>query len=134
MANFASVVAMGGVAPALRIQCGDSRVTRWPATRPNFDQDEFIDDIPFPETQNYVKRIIGTADDYRALYSDLPPAQVVSAVVKPAAPPAQTVRPAPANTATKAAPKPASKAPSKAPAKKATKAAGKSGKSGKTGK
>ena len=23
------------------------------------DEDEFIDDIPFPETQNYVKRISG---------------------------------------------------------------------------
>jgi soluble lytic murein transglycosylase-like protein len=31
-------------------------------------RDEFIDDIPFPETQNYVKRIIGTAEDYRMLY------------------------------------------------------------------
>ena len=31
-------------------------------------QDEFIDDIPFPETQNYVKRILGTAEDYRYLY------------------------------------------------------------------
>ena len=31
-------------------------------------QDEFIDDIPFPETQNYVKRILGTAEDYRRLY------------------------------------------------------------------
>ena len=29
-------------------------------------QDEFIDDIPFPETQNYVKRILGTAEDYRS--------------------------------------------------------------------
>jgi soluble lytic murein transglycosylase-like protein len=32
-------------------------------------QDEFIDDIPFPETQNYVKRILGTAEDYRYLYA-----------------------------------------------------------------
>jgi len=31
-------------------------------------QDEFIDDIPYPETQNYVKRILGTAEDYRLLY------------------------------------------------------------------
>jgi soluble lytic murein transglycosylase len=28
----------------------------------------FIDDIPYPETQNYVKRILGTAEDYRRLY------------------------------------------------------------------
>jgi soluble lytic murein transglycosylase-like protein len=30
--------------------------------------EEFIEDIPFPETQNYVKRIIGTTVDYRTLY------------------------------------------------------------------
>ena len=43
------------------------------ADRPGFDQDEFIDDIPFPETQNYVKRILGTAEDYRILYGHLRP-------------------------------------------------------------
>lgn len=47
---------------------GESRVVRWKAERPNIDEDEFIDDIPFPETQNYVKRIMGTAEDYRLLY------------------------------------------------------------------
>mgnify|MGYP006202017007 CR=1 FL=1 len=47
---------------------GENRVVRWKAERPGLDQDEFIDDIPFPETQNYVKRILGTAEDYRALY------------------------------------------------------------------
>jgi len=47
---------------------GESRVVRWKSERPGLDQDEFIDDIPFPETQNYVKRILGTAEDYRLLY------------------------------------------------------------------
>jgi soluble lytic murein transglycosylase len=47
---------------------GESRVVRWRADRPGMDEDEFIDDIPFPETQNYVKRILGTAEDYRLLY------------------------------------------------------------------
>jgi soluble lytic murein transglycosylase len=47
---------------------GESRVSRWRAERPGVARDEFIDDIPFPETQNYVKRIIGTAEDYRILY------------------------------------------------------------------
>jgi len=47
---------------------GENRVVRWKAERPGIDEDEFIDDIPFPETQNYVKRILGTAEDYRALY------------------------------------------------------------------
>jgi soluble lytic murein transglycosylase len=48
---------------------GESRVVRWRAERPGLDEDEFIDDIPFPETQNYVKRILGTAEDYRRLYA-----------------------------------------------------------------
>ena len=47
---------------------GESRVDRWTDERPGIPQDEFIDDIPFPETQNYVKRVIGTAEDYRLLY------------------------------------------------------------------
>ena len=37
----------------------------WQREKPGLPQDEFIDDIPFPETQNYVKRILGTAEDYR---------------------------------------------------------------------
>jgi peptidoglycan lytic transglycosylase len=49
---------------------GDSRVARWKEDRSDLDEDEFIDDIPFPETQNYVKRILGTAEDYRRLYPD----------------------------------------------------------------
>lgn len=48
---------------------GENRVKRWKAERAGLDEDEFIDDIPFPETQNYVKRILGTAEDYRAIYS-----------------------------------------------------------------
>ncbi len=41
---------------------------RWRAERPGVPRDQFIDDIPFPETQNYVKRVIGTAENYRDLY------------------------------------------------------------------
>jgi soluble lytic murein transglycosylase len=48
---------------------GENRLVRWRAERPGLDEDEFIDDIPFPETQNYVKRILGTAEDYRMLYA-----------------------------------------------------------------
>jgi soluble lytic murein transglycosylase len=49
---------------------GESRIIRWKAERPGLEEDEFIDDIPFPETQNYVKRILGTAEDYRMLYGE----------------------------------------------------------------
>ena len=48
---------------------GMQPVKRWLAERPGLaDREEFIDDIPYPETQNYVKRILGTAEDYRRLY------------------------------------------------------------------
>ena len=47
---------------------GDSRAVRWLNERPGLPRDEFVDDIPFPETQNYVRRILGTAEDYRRLY------------------------------------------------------------------
>jgi soluble lytic murein transglycosylase len=47
---------------------GGDRAERWKAARQGVDQDQFIDDIPYAETQNYVKRILGTAEDYRRLY------------------------------------------------------------------
>jgi soluble lytic murein transglycosylase len=60
----------GGVHFALAAyNAGGSRVLAWRREKPDLPQDEFIDDIPFPETQNYVKRILGTAEDYRYLYS-----------------------------------------------------------------
>lgn len=52
---------------------GPHRVARWISERPGVAKDEFIDDIPFPETQNYVKRILGQADDYRRLYGPAAP-------------------------------------------------------------
>jgi len=47
---------------------GEAAVRRWRTERPTLGDEEFIDDIPYPETQNYVKRILGTAEDYRRLY------------------------------------------------------------------
>src|SRR4029450_6567508 len=46
---------------------GENRVVRWKLERPGMDEDEFIDDIPFPERQKYVKRVLGIAGDYRRL-------------------------------------------------------------------
>ena len=76
---------------------GENRVSEWLSERPGIAQDEFIDDIPFPETQNYVKRILGTAEDYRRLYGggllapgslkNAPPAKALRA--KPKASPAR---------------------------------------------
>jgi len=69
-AYFADLVRQfGGAHFALATyNAGPSRVARWIAAKPGLERDEFIDDIPFPETQNYVKRILGTAEDYRRLY------------------------------------------------------------------
>ncbi|MDQ3070699.1 MAG: transglycosylase SLT domain-containing protein, partial [Acidobacteriota bacterium] len=70
-AYFADQVAsLGSVHAALAgYNAGPTRARRWAAQKPGLERDEWIDDIPFPETQFYVKRIIGTAEDYRALYS-----------------------------------------------------------------
>jgi soluble lytic murein transglycosylase len=67
---FARLVAQfGGTYYALAsYNAGENRIVRWKTERPGMDEDEFIDDIPFPETQNYVKRVLGTAEDYRRLY------------------------------------------------------------------
>ena len=59
----------GGVHYALAgYNAGERRVEKWLTQAPGLPTDEFIDNIPFPETQNYVKRILGTAEDYRRLY------------------------------------------------------------------
>lgn len=82
---------------------GGHRVTRWKSERPGLPIDEWIDDIPFPETQNYVKRILGTAEDYRRLYGGgllkpVPTTQPAPAAaprkLAPAARPPATKRPA----------------------------------------
>lgn len=70
---FAGLVRnLGGVPYALAgYNAGSGRVIRWKAERGALEQAEFIDDIPFPETQMYVKKILGTAVDYRRLYRDV---------------------------------------------------------------
>lgn len=89
MAYFKDLVdRFGGTYLALAsYNAGESRVARWIAERPGVVQDEFIDDIPFPETQNYVKRILGTAEDYRRLYGSGILTPDASATLRPAAAP-----------------------------------------------
>jgi soluble lytic murein transglycosylase len=94
---------------------GENRVAQWRAEKPDLSEDEFIDDIPFPETQNYVKRILGTAEDYRRLYGGglLNPNQPLSrGTVTP-------VKPTTVKKATPAAKKPAAAPKKAAPAPKA---------------
>jgi soluble lytic murein transglycosylase len=95
---------------------GEHRVQRWVNETPNLPQDEFIDNIPFPETQNYVKRILGTAEDYRRLYGD---GAQTPQVTRPAtkAPARKTVsptkRPPAKQTPAKRTTRPASRPPTK---------------------
>jgi soluble lytic murein transglycosylase len=72
MLNFADTLKQFGEAylALASYNAGDRAVKRWIQERPGLEREEFIDDIPYPETQNYVKRILGTADDYRRLYSN----------------------------------------------------------------
>jgi soluble lytic murein transglycosylase len=60
----------GGMHLALAsYNAGESAVRRWIAERPSIeDAEEFVEDIPYNETRTYVKRILGTAEDYRRLY------------------------------------------------------------------
>jgi soluble lytic murein transglycosylase len=113
----------GGVHYALATyNAGPNRVARWISERPGVDREEFIDDIPFPETQGYVKKILGTAEDYRRLYADgstaSAEADVAPAVARAAkTPPAQkasAAKPAAKSSARKpAAKKPVAKTPVK---------------------
>jgi soluble lytic murein transglycosylase len=73
MAYFADLAKQydGIVGALVAYNAGGSRYRRWVAEYPGADRDEFIDNIPFFETQNYLKRILGIAEDIRQLY---PPA------------------------------------------------------------
>jgi soluble lytic murein transglycosylase len=108
----------GGVHYALAgYNAGEARVRRWLKERPPLPADEFTDDIPFAETQTYVKRIVGTAEDYRRLYGGglLDPNDSMSAQAAQAA--AASLA-APAVTKTVSTAKaPAAKKPAAAPAR-----------------
>ena len=111
-AYFADLVRQfGAVHYALATyNAGPNRVARWISERPGVDRDEFIDDIPFPETQNYVKRILGTAEDYRRLYggdASAPADDATPAVAHDKTPQAKKA------SATPAAKKPAAQNPKK---------------------
>jgi soluble lytic murein transglycosylase len=91
---------------------GEQRVDRWIAERPPLPADEFVEEIPFSETQNYVKRILGTAEDYRHLYGGgrLDPNAPLSASATPVPAPA---RPAAAPAGPESPARPASSPPSR---------------------
>jgi soluble lytic murein transglycosylase len=69
-AYFADTIRQFGSVPLAlaSYNAGPTAVRRWIGERPGLPHEDFIDDIPYPETQNYVKKILATADDYRRLY------------------------------------------------------------------
>ena len=119
-AIFTDLVARfdGGTHLALAsYNAGEGAVARWVAERPGIGRDEFIDDIPYPETQNYVKRIVGTAEDYRRLYGELGATGLSKGATSAAAPAPEPARRRPQVTPQKGTKTPAS---NKATGKKGT--------------
>ncbi|MFQ5790950.1 MAG: transglycosylase SLT domain-containing protein [Acidobacteriota bacterium] len=49
---------------------GPHRVKGWAATDPDLDADEFIEEIPFNETRNYVKLVLRNEMLYRRVYGE----------------------------------------------------------------
>ncbi len=47
---------------------GKQAVQRWVQRFGFADEVEFVEDIPYPETRNYVKRVLGNYDRYQTLY------------------------------------------------------------------
>jgi soluble lytic murein transglycosylase len=103
---------------------GDGRVHRWMQERLDLPQDDFIDDIPFYETQGYVRKILATAEEYRRLYGgpaglqadDEIPASTLSADASDVDLSLNTQKKASSTTAAK--PQPGTSTPARTPAKK----------------
>jgi soluble lytic murein transglycosylase len=83
---------------------GGTPVRRWVNERPGIDRDEFIDDIPYPQTNAYVKKILAMAEDYRRLYG--PNAGAVDSLDKTPVAPAPAGAPAQLAVPPKATPPP----------------------------
>ena len=60
----------GNVAVALAAyNAGPGNVSKWERERRGQDTETFIENIPFGETRNYVKRVLANYAAYRSLYS-----------------------------------------------------------------
>jgi soluble lytic murein transglycosylase len=90
---------------------GERPVHRWVRDRGDLAREEFIDDIPYPQTQNYVKKILATAEDYRRLYGSATASSQVAAneTQAAAAQTAPKTTPAAARATKTSAPAPAKK-------------------------
>lgn len=47
---------------------GSTPVRRWRKNSPTLQEDEFIENIPYPETREYVKKVLAAMEVYRQLY------------------------------------------------------------------
>lgn len=52
---------------------GSTPVFRWRKTFGHLREDEFIENIPYPETREYVKKVLAGREIYRRLYAATPP-------------------------------------------------------------
>jgi soluble lytic murein transglycosylase len=48
---------------------GPGNVSKWLTTIPKDDPDEFVEAIPFPETKNYVRQVLGNYWNYLRIYN-----------------------------------------------------------------
>lgn len=48
---------------------GPNNVARWIAKLGNLDPDEFVEEIPYAETRNYVKKVLRSYGAYKAIYN-----------------------------------------------------------------
>lgn len=49
---------------------GPGNCDKWRKRHPDYTTDQFVENIPFPETQNYVKRILAHYATYKSLYPE----------------------------------------------------------------
>ncbi len=47
---------------------GPEAVTRWLEERPDVEDDEWVEAIPYDQTRSYVKRVLRSQQVYRVLY------------------------------------------------------------------
>lgn len=56
----------GSIIPAIAAyNAGGNAVQRWLTTIPSSSSDEFVEEIPYPETRNYVKKVLATLHQYK---------------------------------------------------------------------
>jgi soluble lytic murein transglycosylase len=58
------------VAAVAAYHAGERNVGRWIATRGSFEMDEFIEEIPYATTRDYVKKVLSSYGVYRLLYDE----------------------------------------------------------------